>query len=146
MKVAVLVPLHEDSSTGKEGCISHDYEGSSNIGKMKYGGSLEFSQKGVKGSLVFRVPGPRLILSCQGSERGDDVRESWDKFVVKVTKTEERSDSLMVLRRGQVAMADSWAGSIQIQPCPTIIPRNSTSDLLNSHFESLSARLRSCNC
>ena len=40
-----------------------------------------------------------------------------------------------VLRRGQAAMADSLAGSIWIQPLPTIIPRNSISNLLNSHFD-----------
>ena len=89
VKVAILILLHEDPSTGKEGHISHDYEGSLNVRKTMYGGSLEFSQKGVEGSLMFRVPGPRLVLSCQVSEGGNDIRESQDKFAIDITKTKE---------------------------------------------------------
>ena len=43
-------------------------------------------------------------------------------------------------------MADSLAGSIWIQPCPTTIPRNLTSVLLNSHFDNLSDSPRLQNC
>ena len=89
VKVTILILLHEDPFTRKEGCISHDYEGSLNIRKTKYGGSLEFSQKDIEGSLMFRVPGPRLVLSCQGSEGDNNVRESQDTFAIDITKTKE---------------------------------------------------------
>ena len=64
VKIAILVPLHEGSPAGKEGCISHDNEWAMDIRKMEHQGSLEFSQKGVKSSLGVRVPGPRLVLLC----------------------------------------------------------------------------------
>ena len=38
-------------------------------------------------------PGPRLILSCEEIEGGDDVGEIGDKFAIKAHKSEERSDA-----------------------------------------------------
>lgn len=87
VKISVVISLHEDSPTSKEGGIGHDSEGATGIRESKYWSSLEFSQEGVEGGLLVRAPRPKLVYVCQGSEGGDNVRESRDKLLVEVAET-----------------------------------------------------------
>ena len=113
------------------------------VGEMQNGGGLKQRQKGRECGLLGGVPGPDGILLSEDSEGGNDVREVWDKLVIKVTKSQQSTDSADSLGGGQVAMAESMAGSIQIHPHPMIIPRNLISCFPNSHFNSLRVRWRS---
>ena len=50
-------------------------------------------QQGGECHLLRGFPYPGKILTSEGSEGGDNIRESRDEFSVKVTETKESTDS-----------------------------------------------------
>ena len=71
--VSIGISLHEYSSCGKEGGISHDSEGAGDIGDEEDWGRGEYLFECVKGVLLQSHPDPGFVLSSEEIEGGDNV-------------------------------------------------------------------------
>lgn len=63
MEVTIIIGLHQNTPTGKEGHISHDGKRVTDVGEVKHRGSLELLEEDVEGGLLLGIPMPGLACS-----------------------------------------------------------------------------------
>ena len=87
MGIAIEVILEEDSSSSEEGSVGHDRERARNVWDAKDWPGGKGGAEGIKSLLLEWSPVPRLVLSSEEIEGGDNMREVWDEFAIKICES-----------------------------------------------------------
>ena len=86
VKIPIGVLLHEYSTSSKKRSIRHKVKWLRYIWDGKDRGRCKNVLQSVKCTLLEGAPGPGLVLSCEGSEGGDNVRVIGNELPVEVSK------------------------------------------------------------
>ena len=119
--------MHEHSSRGGEGGVSHDEEGFGSVWHLDYWGGEECFLEFDEHIILFLSPQEGGSLLCQVMEWSSECREVQDELLVKVTESNEGSDCFDQCRWLPLFYGFELVGSMSISLSLTISPRYSTS-------------------